>query len=219
MLLAAFSGLSQAATMSFGLNENNIGSLGNTIDYATVTISDGAVAGDIDFVIDINNDFFNEGTDFGIQSFYFNSSLIIAPGNIILDPNNPMFLGNPDYPGWLNPNWALMSDFGPNPDDGFQVSEFGRFDLSYRGTDNIRQPDALAFTIRASGADLMTYALDNLKGFAFAAHIAGFNNVSGADSGWFAGSTELSPVPVPAAFWLFGTALIGLIGFSRRRTV
>ena len=28
---------------------------------------------------------------------------------------------------------------------------------------------------------------------------------------------SLSPVPVPAAAWLFGTALIGLVGFGRRR--
>ena len=29
--------------------------------------------------------------------------------------------------------------------------------------------------------------------------------------------TSLNAVPVPAAVWLFGTALIGLVGFSRRR--
>jgi hypothetical protein len=29
----------------------------------------------------------------------------------------------------------------------------------------------------------------------------------------------ISPIPVPAAFWLFGTALIGFIGVSRRRKV
>jgi hypothetical protein len=28
---------------------------------------------------------------------------------------------------------------------------------------------------------------------------------------------NLSPVPVPAAIWLFGTALVGLVGFGRRR--
>ncbi len=28
-----------------------------------------------------------------------------------------------------------------------------------------------------------------------------------------------SPVPIPAAVWLFGTALIGLVGFSKRRKV
>jgi len=27
----------------------------------------------------------------------------------------------------------------------------------------------------------------------------------------------VSPVPIPAAVWLFGTALIGLVGFSKRR--
>lgn len=30
---------------------------------------------------------------------------------------------------------------------------------------------------------------------------------------------DLSPVPVPAALWLFGSALVGFIGFSRRRNI
>jgi len=29
--------------------------------------------------------------------------------------------------------------------------------------------------------------------------------------------TEVSPVPIPAAAWLFGTALFGLVGFTKRR--
>jgi hypothetical protein len=29
--------------------------------------------------------------------------------------------------------------------------------------------------------------------------------------------TGVNPVPVPAAIWLFGTGLIGLVGFSKRR--
>ena len=32
-----------------------------------------------------------------------------------------------------------------------------------------------------------------------------------------ANSYTLNPVPVPAAVWLFGTALVGLLGFGRRR--
>lgn len=32
-------------------------------------------------------------------------------------------------------------------------------------------------------------------------------------------SHQVSAVPVPAAFWLFGTALIGFIGFSRRTKI
>jgi hypothetical protein len=31
--------------------------------------------------------------------------------------------------------------------------------------------------------------------------------------------SSIPPIPVPAAFWLFGTALIGFIGISRRRKV
>lgn len=31
--------------------------------------------------------------------------------------------------------------------------------------------------------------------------------------------TGISPVPIPAAAWLFGTALIGLVGFGKRRKV
>ena len=42
------------------------------------------------------------------------------------------------------------------------------------------------------------------------------NNVNPTPSNWVTGP---SPVPVPAAFWLFGTALIGFIGFSRRTKV
>jgi len=34
---------------------------------------------------------------------------------------------------------------------------------------------------------------------------------------FYTGTRSLSEVPVPAAAWLFGTALIGLVGFSKRR--
>jgi hypothetical protein len=32
-------------------------------------------------------------------------------------------------------------------------------------------------------------------------------------------TVQISAVPVPAAVWLFGTALIGFVGMSRRTTV
>jgi hypothetical protein len=47
--------------------------------------------------------------------------------------------------------------------------------------------------------------------------VSGYND-SAAD--WVrleAGATAVSPVPVPAALWLFGTALIGLVGFGKCR--
>jgi hypothetical protein len=36
---------------------------------------------------------------------------------------------------------------------------------------------------------------------------------------FYTGNTQLSAVPIPAAVWLFGTALIGFVGMSRRRKV
>ena len=44
------------------------------------------------------------------------------------------------------------------------------------------------------------------------------NNSSGGGLSHYT-EFNVSPVPVPAAFWLFGTALIGFIGFSRRTKV
>jgi len=34
--------------------------------------------------------------------------------------------------------------------------------------------------------------------------------------GWL--YTSVNPVPVPAAVWLFGTALVGLVGFGKRKS-
>ncbi len=36
---------------------------------------------------------------------------------------------------------------------------------------------------------------------------------------WLVRNSPISPIPVPAVIWLFGTALIGLVGFNRRRIV
>lgn len=44
--------------------------------------------------------------------------------------------------------------------------------------------------------------------------------LSGSNDGWALGYSELtvtSAVPVPAAVWLFGSGILGLIGFSKRK--
>ena len=49
--------------------------------------------------------------------------------------------------------------------------------------------------------------------------VSGFDNNAVDWARSEAGTMAVSPVPVPAALWLFGTALIGLVGFGKRRKV
>jgi hypothetical protein len=82
--------------------------------------------------------------------------------------------------------------------------------------------DPLEFLFEVTGGDLAgAYGGTGgtiLTGTDFAGWLGNFANApfSGA-SDTFAVSP--SPVPVPATVWLFGTALIGFVGMSRRRKV
>jgi hypothetical protein len=91
----------------------------------------------------------------------------------------------------------------------------------YRYTDS----DGSAFNIGTLTG--LYLAIDiNGTGVAFSGDILGTTSLGG-DIGDFVrdrngmlfeiGSSVVSAVPVPAAVWLFGTALLGLVGFSKRR--
>jgi hypothetical protein len=55
--------------------------------------------------------------------------------------------------------------------------------------------------------------LSQVKDFGLRSH-----NTTGTEPVWLNDiNMQVSTVPVPAAVWLFGTALVGLIGFSNRR--
>jgi hypothetical protein len=48
-----------------------------------------------------------------------------------------------------------------------------------------------------------------------------FNDAKDTKEDWNRASAlvRVNPVPVPAAIWLFGTALIGLVGFNKRKSI
>ncbi len=82
-------------------------------------------------------------------------------------------------------------------------------------------------TLRDTQLPLDVFSSDALP--LFAPIPAGFdqiNQVQGQLTGSFYGDQffmnleidSVSAVPVPAAIWLFGTALVGLVGFSRRKS-
>lgn len=189
MLLLA-STAARAASVSFYLDQSN--KLPDGTNYLSVMLTEN-LSGGVDFLVqtlDPLNDI--AGRHFGIQKFGFNFT----------GDSSYEITGLPDY-------WRVKEDK--------RMSEFGRFDIRLQGRGKSRT-DSLSFTV--NGASLGDF------GSLFSAHVAGFEWCriderrgwcSGKDclsSAYFAGS--VSHVPVPAAVWLFGSGLLGLVGVAKR---
>ena len=240
-----------AASVTYGLNINNVYTTNPAETYVAVTIEDGTGAhtGDIKFTVDANNSLFDttpfidtEGVDqtfenFGIQSFGFNidvASDLIFTNLAIVYPD----LASPGYGNWLTDTDRAQ--------DGY-----GKFDLVVQDGGSSRQ-DPLMFWITEVVDDTIdTYALasqnTNNTNYWFAAHVTDFNtgeygwrltgsgeNCNDGDtncvyqlltSAYFSGGDgsgggpPAGVIPVPAAVWLFGSGLLGLVGIARSRKV
>ncbi|MEZ5562076.1 MAG: VPLPA-CTERM sorting domain-containing protein [Gammaproteobacteria bacterium] len=193
LLLAA--GSANAASASWYLDQSNTeGTWADGVNYLLVTISDSlSNPGDIEFLVTpLATLTSSAGSNFGIQRFGFNTT---GAGNALTAANII------DPAGWSTSSGNL---------DGF-----GSFEVSEDGNGNNRQ-NPLFFRITGIAGDtIYDYAVNGPGGaqgtYFFAAHVAGMT--VGPGSAYFGGSTV---VPVPAAVWLFGSAL-GLMGFARRQ--
>jgi hypothetical protein len=213
--------LASANSVSYVLDVPNIAPvLPSGTPYLHVTIDDMGAPGDINFTVETVYPF-DEGTNFGIQSFGFNNTL---GENISLTAAN----------------LSLPSDWGFFPDEN--QNGFGNFEFTVTTPADMGMPnrqDPLMFSITGIANDSIASYTGASTGNAehgnawFAAHVADFGtgegvggcdlNEEGCDeirSGWFGGGDGIDPpaaVPVPAAVWLFGSGLIGLAGIARRR--
>ena len=181
----------QAYANTYFLNQSN--TLADGVNYAQVDVLE--TAGNLNFTVTAL-----EPTNWKFSNFYFN--LGGSTGAITLT-------GLPS--GW-------------NADTDQNVSEFGVFSDGAKGKGKSLQS---VFSFTADGTNTLSFAnlLANDEGWIFAAHVqcqSKRNNpcssVDGETSHHIAGP-EISPVPIPGAIWLFGTALIGFVSMSSRRKV
>jgi len=226
----------EAASVSYNLTLSNdalpagTGNIPNGTPYARVTIDDEGAAGLINFTVTILDSVLSQNADsnIGLQSFGFN----------IVEPEENNGLVTADIVDLPNVDWSAFVEYTPPNSQGTAQDGFGKFDAVVSDGGQIRVDPTLTFSVDLgldqSATDTMFdyIAQSNLGpngGPFFAVHITGFTDLNPLDpvegcvidsegnhtpecniltSVWVAGSTV---VPVPAAAWLFGSAL-GLLG-------
>lgn len=199
------SGAVSAASLSYYLDQTNADPLlPDGVNYLKVTISDATFGSDssaIRFDVTVLSPLLSiAGSNFGIQSFGFNTTLSTATVLAAITG--------------LPSGWGKSANMNQ---DGF-----GNFELVDSGSGSNRQNPTLTFYISGIAGDTPANYVALSSGTAgqgnqfFAAHVAGFlDQDPGAGeltSAYFGGSTV---VPLPGAVWLFGAALAAL-GWVRR---
>ncbi|MGA7800051.1 MAG: VPLPA-CTERM sorting domain-containing protein [Gammaproteobacteria bacterium] len=104
---------------------------------------------------------------------------------------------------------------GSGRDDGFGIFQFN-LNADHGNNSRVSQ---LTFDIAgvSSAVTPLNFFANSTgaageQNVAFVAHVA---NLGNGLTGYFGGP---APVPVPAALWLFGSGLVGLVGVARRRS-
>jgi hypothetical protein len=160
------------------------------IDNNGVVITGADQIVDVDFTSNgIGGWVVSVGNGLNFEEFYANFSQPVGTGGITI----------------LTPGWELVTSGG----GGGTAGNFGQFSVKIDGPVSGGTAD-LQFTLTVAGL-----FEPNSKGNTFAAKIS---SQQGGNAGGFVSNGSVSQVPLPAAMWLFLSALAGLAAFSRRRT-
>ncbi len=187
--LMTMTAVSQAASLSFFLNESN--RLADGVNYLSVDLTENSTGG-VDVLaktLDPLNDLAR--CHFGIQKLAFSFD----------DGNMADISGLPD-------GWKVKGDR--------RMNGFGMFDTGILGS--AKAPtDSLSFTVNGVGIDdfetFFSVKVAGLSGIGSAFFGGSFENISPAA----VGPSDVSAVPIPAAAWLFASGLFGLAGVARRQ--
>jgi len=177
-------------------------------EYLSVEVSETVDVGNVLFT------FMNTGSTFGfIADIYFSNEPVYF--NSIVSIDNALGVNfaegaKPDHlPGYEDSNYWEFSADSETPN----VSANG-----------IQAGESLGIVMKLAAGKKINEIIESLGvdgGFFIGLHVQGLNNgdslsfLSNPDGG--EGGSGGPVVPIPAAIWLFGSALIGLMGVSRKQ--
>jgi len=181
-----------ASATTYYLNQSN--TLADGVDYAKVDVL--VNGGNLDFSVQALTP-----TNWRFSNFYF---------NLGGDVGTVTLTGLPS-------GWTAQTDQN--------VSTFGVFSDGEKGGGNSLY-SAFTFSVDSTVSLTLDNLLANSSGWMFAAHVQCQNKtatpcvgVNGETSHFIAGPGDVPQVPLPAAAWLFGSALVGFVTMSRRKKV
>lgn len=147
-------------------------------------------------IMDLQMDFSDDPTVGGGLDIFYNDSLVDFVSFV---PN--LALGDPDFS-------RIPDDDGLGMLEGLAFGDFG-------GLSGPASVGTLTFDTLMPGTAVFTMGetTDPLKGGGFISAVT----FSGQDPMFVGASVKISAVPVPAAVWLFGSGLLGLVSVARRR--
>jgi hypothetical protein len=171
------------------------------------------------------------------------ASTIWAPTNMDTDFIQFDFAGNPNAGAGISTNGGTLALFDDS-DTGFAnalvIGENGGQVVFTDNNDGSWNAEVFDVTntsggsITLSGDNRFTLGMDWGAGYygdsnasllsSPDTYLVVFDGFAGLDGtgGPISGNTlavDLAPVPVPAAVWLFGTGLLGIVGIARRRNI